>query len=272
MLDISSKKRLNVSMPAVVFSIVSQKYGEGKTTTAVNLSVSLAKKGVRALLIDFDQAGSATKGLGYASEKNGSLYDILHGAYDFDRSLKKTRYENLAIVPSDDNLEAIETELRASGDYLMLIRESVCRIRDSGDFDAIILDCPPVGKSFAIDIIGSADRLLVTLRSEYTAIEVMSQISQAVEDLKARDLNKTLGIGGIIMTMFDIKTDLSAKVLEDIKIQFKGLPFETVIPRSSRLGEAASFGQSIFEYDEMSSGAQAYDRLGMEIIKRFKLI
>jgi chromosome partitioning protein len=129
-----------------------------------------------------------------------------------------------------------------------------------------------VGESFAIDVIGAADRLLVTLRSEYTAVEVMSQISQAVESLKVRDLNKTLEIGGIIMTMFDVKTDLSAKILEDIKVQFKNLVFETVIPRSSRLSEAVGFGQSIFEYDEMSSGAKAYHRLGTEIIERFGLI
>jgi chromosome partitioning protein len=259
-------------MSAVVFSIVSQKYGTGKSTTAVNLSVSLAKKGVRTLLIDFDQDGSATKGLGYEIENDGSLYEILHGGYDRNRPLKKTRYANLSIVPSDENLEAIETELRATGDYLMLIRESVGRIRDSGNFDAIILDCPPVGESFAIDIIGSADRLLVTLRSEYTAVEVMSQIIQAVEGLRLRNINKVLGIGGIIMTMFDIKTDLSAKVLEDVKAQFKTLVFETVIPRSARLTEAATFGQSIFEYDDMSSGAKAYDTLGAEIVKRFELI
>ncbi|MDR1458576.1 MAG: AAA family ATPase, partial [Puniceicoccales bacterium] len=125
-------------MPAVVFSIVSQKWDMGKTTTAVNLSVSLTKKGVRTLLIDLDQAGNATKGLGYKSENGGNLYKLLHGIYDFNHGLKRTRYANLAIIQSDENLESIEMELRASGDYLMLIRESVGRIRDSGDFDAII--------------------------------------------------------------------------------------------------------------------------------------
>jgi chromosome partitioning protein len=144
-------------------------------------------------------------------------------------------------------------------------------IKDSGDFDVIILDCPPVGEFFAIDIIGAADRILVTLRSEYTAIEVMSQILQVVEGLKINDFNRNLEIGGIIMTMFDIKTDLSTKVVEDVKMQFRTLVFDSVIPRSTRLGEAAGFGQSIFEYDKMSSGAKAYDRLGAEIIKRFNL-
>ncbi|MDR2735526.1 MAG: ParA family protein [Puniceicoccales bacterium] len=259
-------------MPTLVFSIVSQEYGVGKTTTAVNLSVSLALKGVRTLLIDFDQAGIATKGLGYEKENNGSLYRILHGAYDSDCNIKKTRYANLSIIPSDENLKAIETGLRENGDYLMVIHEAVCTIKDSGDFDAIILDCPPVGESSAIDIIGSVDKLLVALRSEYTSMEVMSQISNAVEALKLHDLNKTLEIGGIIMTMFDIKTDLSTKVFEDIKAQFKGLVFETVIPRSSRLSEATRLGKSIFEYDKMSSGAKAYDRLGLEVIERFKLV
>jgi chromosome partitioning protein len=258
-------------MTATIFSIANQKGGVGKTTTAINLSASLARKGVPTLLIDLDPQGNSTSGLGLEKEKGGSLYDVLHGEASAIDRVKSTMYENLSVIPAEIDLAAIEVELSQHGDYLMRLRQCLEPIKRSDRFRAIILDCPPALGLISMNSLACADKLLVTLQCEYLALEGLSQILNVVDDLCSRGINPSLEVGGILMTMFDIRTNLSRQVVEDIKKHFPSLIFETMIPRSVRLSEAPSFGQSIFEYDAMSSGAKAYDRLGDEVIKRFNL-
>lgn len=258
-------------MAATIFSIANQKGGVGKTTTAINLSASLAKKGIPTLLIDLDPQGNTTSGLGFKKESGGSLYEVLHGEAEAVDRIKETPQKNLHIIPAEVNLAAIEVELSRHGDYLMRLRQCLAPIKNSGKFEAIILDCPPALGLISMNSLASADKLIITLQCEYLALEGLSQILSVVEDLRTRGINPALEVGGILMTMFDIRTNLSRQVSEDVKKHFPQLVFDTVIPRSVRLSEAPSFGQSIFDYDQMSSGAKAYDRLGTEVIKRFSL-
>lgn len=258
-------------MAATIFSIANQKGGVGKTTTAINLSASLARKGIPTLLIDLDPQGNTTSGLGLEKEKGGSLCDVLHGEARAIDQIKETSQKGLSIIPAEVDLAAIEVELSQKGDYLMRLRECLAPIKKSDRFRAVILDCPPALGLISMNSLVCADRLIVTLQCEYLALEGLSQILSVVEDLRSRGINPSLEVGGILMTMFDIRTNLSRQVSEDVKKHFPKLAFETVIPRSVRLSEAPSFGQSIFEYDKMSSGAKAYDRLGTEVIKRFSL-
>ncbi|MDR1590383.1 MAG: ParA family protein [Puniceicoccales bacterium] len=258
-------------MTATIFSIANQKGGVGKTTTAINLSASLARKGIATLLIDLDPQGNTTSGLGLKKESGGSLYNVLHGeAAAIDR-VKETVQKNLSIIPAEVDLAAIEVELSRKGDYLMRLRQCLSPIKSSDRFRAIILDCPPALGLISMNSLACADKLIVTLQCEYLALEGLSQILSVVEDLRSRGINPSLEVGGILMTMFDIRTNLSHQIADDVKKHFPLLAFETVIPRSIRLSEAPSFGQSIFDYDKMSSGAKAYDRLGDEVIRRFGL-
>lgn len=258
-------------MAATIFSIANQKGGVGKTTTAINLSASLARKGIPTLLIDLDPQGNTTSGLGFEKEKGGSLCDVLHGEADAIDRIKETTQENLSIIPAEVDLAAIEVELSQKGDYLMRLRQCLAPIKHSDRFRAIILDCPPALGLISMNSLVCADKLIVTLQCEYLALEGLSQILNVVEDLRSRGVNPSLEVGGILMTMFDIRTNLSRQITEDVKKHFPDLAFNTVIPRSVRLSEAPSFGQSIFDYDKISSGAKAYDRLGDEVIQRFRL-
>jgi chromosome partitioning protein len=258
-------------MTATIFSIANQKGGVGKTTTAINLSASLARKNIPTLLIDLDPQGNTTSGLGLQKESGGSLYDVLHGEANAVDRVKETTQKNLSIIPAEVDLAAIEVELSRKGDYLMRLRQCLSPIKNSDRFRAIILDCPPALGLISMNSLACADKLIVTLQCEYLALEGLSQILNVVEDLRSRGINPSLEVGGILMTMFDIRTNLSNQIADDVKKHFPHLAFETVIPRSIRLSEAPSFGQSIFDYDKMSSGAKAYDRFGDEVIQRFGL-
>ncbi|MDR1435085.1 MAG: ParA family protein [Puniceicoccales bacterium] len=258
-------------MTATIFSIANQKGGVGKTTTAVNLSASLARKGIPTLLIDLDPQGNTTSGLGLEKEKGGSLYDVLHGEANAIDRVKEMKQKNLSVIPAEMDLAAIEVELSQKGDYLMRLRQCLAPIKNSDRFRAIILDCPPALGLISMNSLACADKLIVTLQCEYLALEGLSQILSVVEDLQTRGINPSLEVGGILMTMFDIRTNLSRQISDDVQKHFPKLVFETTIPRSTRLSEAPSFGQSIFDYDRMSSGAKAYERFGEEVIHRFGL-
>ncbi|MDR2807292.1 MAG: ParA family protein [Puniceicoccales bacterium] len=258
-------------MTAIIFSITNQRGGVGKTTTAINLSASLARKGIATLLIDLDPQGSTTSGLGLKRESRGSLYDVLHGEAHAIDHIQETSQKNLSVIPAEVDLTAIEVELSQKGDYLMWLRQCLSPIKNSDRFRAIILDCPPALGLISMNSLACADKLIVTLQCEYLALEGLSQILSVIEDLRTRGINPSLEVGGILMTMFDIRTNLSRQISEDVQKHFPRLAFETVIPRSVRLSEAPSFGQSIFDYDKMSSGDKDYERLGEEVIHRFGL-
>ncbi len=259
-------------MSATVFTIANQKGGVGKTTTAINLSYALAEQGVRTVLIDLDPQANATSGLGLEKEEGSSLYGPLCGE---GMALEKIQpvgtNGNLFIIPSEVDMAAIEIELYQRENYLIQLRNVLAPLRESDDYDAIVLDCPPALGMLSMNSLAAADYLLIALQCEYLAMEGLGQILKVVDKLREAGVNDDLQLGGILMTMFDQRTNLGHQVVGEVRNHFDELVFRTMIPRSIRLSESPSFGQSIFEYDPNSNGANAYRYFAEEVIERFHL-
>ncbi|MEM9159257.1 MAG: ParA family protein [Verrucomicrobiota bacterium] len=259
-------------MACTVFTIANQKGGVGKTTTAVNLAAALAQQKISTLLVDLDPQANATSGLGFDKEEGKSVYPTLMGE---DISLLDQIVESgrkkLHLLPSEVDLAAIEVELAQREDYLLQLRNALQPVIDSDAYQAIILDCPPALGMLSMNSLAAADYLLVALQCEYLALEGLGQILSVVDRLHDAGVNDNLAVGGIIMTMFDIRTKLSREVVEEVKDNLPDQIFHNVVPRTVRLSEAPSFGQTIFEYDKMNPGATAYRNLAKEMIKRFSL-
>ena len=258
-------------MGSLVFTIANQKGGVGKTTTAVNLAAALADKKIPTLVVDLDPQANATSALGVEKQEGKSLYGPLNGEGDALSMITPTAYDNLFIIPSEVDLAAAEIELAQSENYLMKLRTTLQPVRDSGRFKAIIIDCPPALGMLSMNSLAAADYLLIALQCEYMALEGLGQILKVVDKLKTAEVNSALEVGGIIMTMFDVRTNLSRQVVEEVKQHLPDKIFENVIPRTVRLSEAPSFGKTIFAYDPLSPGATAYKKLSKEIIERFGL-
>ncbi|WP_309384295.1 ParA family protein [Cerasicoccus frondis] len=258
-------------MPTKVFSIANQKGGVGKTTTAINLAVGLARRKVPTLLIDLDAQANATSGLGFEKEPGGSLYDALHGEGEAMDKVQETREKNLWIIPSEVDLSAIEVELGQKEDYLMQLKNVLEPVKASGKFSAIVLDCPPALGMISMNSLTAADYLLVALQCEYLALEGLGQILSVVDQLREAEVNPELEVGGILMTMYDSRTKLSKEIVDEVRNYRPDLLFKTIIPRTVRLSEAPSFGKSIFEYSRLNPGAFAYGKFAKEVIERFKL-
>ncbi|HEU5080866.1 MAG TPA: ParA family protein [Opitutaceae bacterium] len=256
---------------SLVFTIANQKGGVGKTTTAVNLAAALADKKIHTLLIDLDPQANATSAVGVEKQEGKSLYGPLNGEGSALSIITPTKYDHLAIIPSEVDLAAAEIELAQSENYLMKLRQCIQPVRESGGFKAIIIDCPPALGMLSMNSLAAADYLLIALQCEYMALEGLGQILKVVERLKSANVNAALEIGGIIMTMFDVRTNLSRQVVDEVKQHLPDKIFNTVIPRTVRLSEAPSFGKTIFDYDPLSPGSSAYKNLAKEMIARFSL-
>lgn len=260
-------------MTTKIFSIANQKGGVGKTTTAVNLASGLARRGVPTLLVDLDSQANATSALGIEKKVGGSLYGVFFGEGTAQEKIIPTGTKNLDIIPSEADIAAIESELlqHRQENYLASLRDVLEPVKNSGKYAAIIIDCPPSLGMLSMNSLVVADYLLITLQCEYLAMEGLSQILETVERIRESGNNPGLSIGGILMTMFDVRTNLSRAIVEDISKTFPQLVFKAKIPRSIRLGEAPSYGKNIFDYDPNGAGALAYDALAKECIRRFSL-
>ncbi|MGH7994977.1 MAG: ParA family protein [Opitutaceae bacterium] len=258
-------------MSTTVFTIANQKGGVGKTTTAVNLSAALAEKGVAVLLVDLDPQANATSAVGVEKREGKSLYGPLRGEGDAQSLIVPTPVPLLDLIPSEEDLAAAEVELSQTENFLLKLRAVLEPLRNSDRHRAIVIDCPPALGLLSMNSLAAADQLLITLQCEYLALEGLGQILRSVERLRSAGINATLELGGVVMTMFDGRTNLSRQVVDEVKGHLPEKIFATVIPRTVRLSEAPSFGKTIFAYDASNPGAAAYRNLAKEVIQRFGL-
>ena len=250
---------------AKVVSIANQKGGVGKTTTSVNLSTILAKKGKRVLLIDADPQGNATSGLGINKEIEKSIYDVIIEEVDIKKTVQETMVKNLKVCPSNINLAGAEVELVSMISREHRLKEKIDEVRD--DFDYIIIDCPPSLGLITLNAFTASDSVLIPVQCEYYALEGLGQLINTV-NLVRRHLNKNLEIEGAVLTMFDIRTNLSNQVVKEVKRYFEDKVYKTVIPRNVKLSEAPSYGMPITVYDPKSKGAKCYEKFAKEFIKK----
>jgi len=247
-----------------VIAIVNQKGGVGKTTTAINLGASLAANDLRVLIIDSDPQGNSTSGLGVAKNTgNRTLYDALLGEATLAAATTKTSFDGLDIVPSDKNLVGANIELVDMDLREFRLREKVRAIRDSYNF--ILIDCPPALDLLTLNALVASDSVLVPIQCEFFALEGVSELMDTVERVRS-SFQHPLKIEGILLTMFDDRTNLTRQVADDLREFFGDEVFKTVIPRSVRLAEAPSFGKPILLYDLRSRGAESYIKLAKEIL------
>lgn len=247
-----------------IIAIANQKGGVGKTTTNVNLSACLAYLGKKVLTIDIDPQGNTTSGLGVnKSTVEKSIYDVIINEVPVKEAILHTDFENLDIIVSKIELAGAEIELVPMMARETILKRSIDEIRD--DYDYILIDCPPSLGLITINALTAADKLLVPIQCEYYALEGLTQLLNTFE-LVRRNLNPRLEIEGVVLTMFDARTNLSIQVVDEVKKYFRNKVYTTIIPRNVRLGEAPSHGVPIIVYDPKCAGAEAYTDLAQEII------
>ena len=257
-------KRMGAKIVGKIISVANQKGGVGKTTTTINLSTMLAKKGKKVLLIDADPQGNATSGVGAEKNVEYSTYDILVSDVEIVQALEKTIIKNLLVCPSNINLAGAEVELVSMMSREQRLKEKLEEIKDK--FDYILIDCPPSLGLITLNAFTASDSVLIPVQCEYYALEGLGQLLNTINLVK-KHLNKNLEIEGALLTMYDARTNLSNQVVKEVKKYFGDKVYKTVIPRNVRLSEAPSYGMPITEYDPRSKGAKTYEKFTKEFLK-----
>lgn len=250
-------------MPRIV-AIANQKGGVGKTTTAVNLSAALAKLGEKVLLLDIDPQGNATSGIGIQKkEVKACIYDALINGLPLEMVVMPSRWENLDVIPATIQLAGAEIELVPTVSREVKLKQALASIQDR--YSRIIIDCPPSLGLLTLNALTAANGILIPIQCEYYALEGLGQLMNTIT-LVRKHLNEKLKIEGVVLTMYDSRTNLSEQVVEEVREFFKEMVFTTIIPRNVRLSEAPSHGLHILDYDPRSKGAELYLALAREVL------
>jgi chromosome partitioning protein len=265
----------SISKNPRVLAIANQKGGVGKTTTAINLGTALAATGERVLIIDLDPQGNASTGVGIGPEQRPrTMYDVLSGHCQLADAVLGTRVPNLSLIPANDDLVGLESEIQADVNRPYRLRDAISRLAvadraSSGGFffDYVLIDCPPSLGLLSLNALTAASAVLVPVQCEFFALEGISQIKDTIDQIRAT-LNPRLEIQGVVLTMYDPRTAFSNEVADNVRAFFGPKVYDTVIPRNIRVAEAPSYGQPILIYDHACTGSQAYIKLATEVMER----
>jgi len=258
-------------VPPKIIAVANQKGGVGKTTTSINLAACLAEIGHTVLLIDFDPQANATSGLGLEKREGVSAYGPLLGEGSLLEMIQPTAVKGLQMIPSEVDMCGAEIELTRLEEHLFRLRTALQPIQESADHEMVLIDCPPSLGILTLNAFAAAEHLIVPLQCEYYALEGIATINRLLAQLTESRTNPQLALLGVVMTMFDGRTNLSHSVVDEVRKHFGELVFETVIPRTTRLAESPSHGQPIVHYDKYNAGAAAYEVLAQEVSARLGL-